>query len=330
MSWSTNGGNSWSAPSSDPDQCDPTFQVCADNSQPKDAPASDPTPAPANATPAANATANVTANATESASALMWGLVSAAQLGVGYATYNNYNTFVTSIYSGRTDLQKADTGYTTSWLKTVNPLAMWFYTAYATMGMQGVSVFAWLLKMAGVNGLFMNLFKLGMLYPFVQLGMLGYTYYLYPACSGVNNNSDWVSTCTTCYNSCTTYSSSYSTNIPTETGNDAYMTYMGALGGGATLLLITNQMSSSKFSAAASNSTAPADADSKAASPAPADSSAAPADSSSSAAPADSSSSSAAPAEPSNAQPTPAPEPTPEPEPEPANNGGWNGGWGSL
>lgn len=215
--------------------------------------------------------------------------------------------------------------------------------------MQGVQVFAWLLKMAGMDGLFLKLFKLGMLYPLIQLGLLGYTYYNYTGCASAAQ-TQWDGTSASQIVSCSTYTAK--TYIPTVVDNDKYIEFLGGVGGSALLLMIYNQMSSGKFNAAfgsGPSDDAAAAPDADAATPAaaaPADGSAPASDSSSAAAPASDSSSTAAPAadkpaasgSSSTADDSAASwnsgggnnwnaAPANDPEPAGNNNGGWNSGW---
>lgn len=113
---------------------------------------------------------------------MIWGLFTVLQLGAGYGIYYDYDALATSLNTGKSGTYQTS-NWTAAWIKTQVPLAMWFNTAYAVMGMQGLSTFGWLLSMIGAKGLFLKLFKLGMLYPLIQIGLVGYTYSLYSTCA---------------------------------------------------------------------------------------------------------------------------------------------------
>jgi len=153
--------------------------------------------------------------------------------------YNDYNTFATSLNTGKTATQT--TNWSATWILTQDPIKYWVYSSYATMGMQGCSVFAWLLKMAGMEGAFINLFKLSLLFPLVEIGASVYAYTKYTTCSA-GSSSNWTGdTSTTQYVSCAGRTSS-ETFVPANVDNDKYQTWLGANAGGAALLLIYSMM----------------------------------------------------------------------------------------
>jgi len=354
MAWNQPaGGNTWGAPPADNTKCDPTFEVC-DNAKTTSAPPQDePAPAqdsaaPATSAPPAAPADSVAANTTASASTFLWGLLSTAQLVNGYMMYNDYNTFSTTLNTGKTATQT--TNWSASWILTQAPIKYWVNAGYGTMGMQAASVLAWLLKMVGMNGLFMKLFTLSLLFPLVQIGLSVYAFTQYKTCSATTS-ANWSGTTTGTdaqYVSCATYASE--AYVPSAVNNDKYQTWLGANAGGATLVLLYSFMKKGSFSAAFGGSKDDK-SDSAAAAPVPAAKPAAssqpPADE-----PKDDSTADEPAEEPaSNNQPAwdggnsggntwggntdPKPEPdntTPEPanEPQDWNGGGWNSGWGNL
>ena len=370
MSWNTpTGGNSWGAPPSDNTQCDPTFEVC-DNAKTTSAPPQD-EPAPAqNTTAPATAPAptpadnTAVANATNSSSAILWGLLSTAQLVNGYLMYDDYNTFSTTLNTGKTGTQS--TNWSSTWILTQAPIKYWVNASYATMGMQGASVLAWFLRIIGLKGLFNKLFTLSLLFPLVQIGMSVYAFTQYKTCSATTS-ANWSGITTGSdvqYVSCATYASeSY---VPSSVNDDKYQTWLGANAGGATLLMLYSFMkkggltasdSDSKDDKSESAAAAPAPAPAPAASPAPAssddstaaeepaaeepaaakeepaasnDNSWASGNSGSANSWGGSSNSNSGFGEPDNTQPANEPEPEPANEPQDWNGGGWNSGWGNL
>lgn len=145
------------------------------------------------------------------------------------------------------------------------------------MGMQGLSVFAWLLKMAGMDGAFMKLFTLSLLFPLIEIGASVFAYTKYTTCSA-GTSANWVGdTGTTQLVSCAARTSSESF-VPANVANDKYQTWLGANAGGATLVLLFSMMRKGAFNAAFSGSSddsSSTKASSKAG-PAPADEGAAP------------------------------------------------------
>ena len=296
MSWNQ-PSDSWGTPTADPTACDPTFEVCdspADNST-SSANATNQTNDTVVVVDATNTTAPVTAaNATEpaKASTLLWGILSTAQLGAGYYIYNQYDTMATNLLTTKSSTYQTSNWATAAWIKTQAPFAMWVNTSYAVMGMQSVSVLAWLSQMLlGFDGLFLKLYTLALLYPIIQIGLAVYTYTSYTTCATAVATY-WTGGTTTQVVSCSTYAAqSY---IPTTVNDDPYQTVTGATSGGAFLLLLFSLMRRGKFQAAFGGDAITEDnvdevaADSKYAddsapaddsTPAPADSTPAPADS---------------------------------------------------
>lgn len=187
--------------------------------------------------------------------------------------YNNYNNFATSLTASSSTTSYQTQNWTSSWVKTQKPLQMWFYTAYAVMAMESISVAAWLLQATlGKDELFLKMFKVGMAYPLIELAMIAYTYFMYPSCSSTQQ-ANWTgdtSSSDTQYVSCSGWTSG-TAYIPSAVASDGLNTYAGAGATGATLLMLVNMMSNNKFTdaygiASAPESTSAADADAEPAS----------------------------------------------------------------
>lgn len=190
---------------------------------------------------------------------MVWGILSASNLMAGYLMYNNYNNFATSLTAASSTTATQTQNWTASWVKTQKPLQMWFYTSYAVMGTQTISVLAWVLQQAfGMDELFLKMFKVGMAYPLIELAMIGYTYLAYPSCSSTTaaNWSGDTSSSDTQYVSCSGWTSGTS-YIPSEVASDARNTYAGVGATGAALLTFVNVMSNNKFADAFSVAGAP-------------------------------------------------------------------------
>lgn len=137
---------------------------------------------------------------------------------------------------------------------TQAPIKYWVNASYATMGMQGASVLAWLLKMIGMNGLFKKLFTLSLLFPLVQIGMSVYAYTQYKTCSATTS-ANWSGVTTGSdvqYVSCATYASE--AYVPSSVNDDKYQTWLGANAGGATLILLYSFMKKGSFTGSSSDS----------------------------------------------------------------------------
>lgn len=161
--------------------------------------------------------------------------------------YNQYDSLATSLYAGKSAYQTTNWG-SASWVKTQQPIQNWMYTSYAIMGMQSLSVTAWLLQMGlGMDKLFLKMYTVALLFPVIQIGLSVYTYLSYSACSG-SGSAHWTgdtSGTTSQVVSC----SSYTTVdwVPTVVTNDNYQVLTGTSSGGALLLLLSSIMMKGKY-----------------------------------------------------------------------------------
>lgn len=165
---------------------------------------------------------------------------------------------------------------------------MWIYSSYGAMGMGGLQTLAWLMGIFGMKGMFMTVFKLGMLFPLIELGLWGYTYSTYSACSSVSDTQfDTTTSGVTQIVSCSNPSESTTTTgkfgssgtVAKNVSEDPYITWFATNVGSATAMIWLNMFSKKPFAKAFSapkEDDAAADADA-------ADSTAAPADSTDSA-----------------------------------------------
>lgn len=54
------------------------------------------------------------------------------------------------------------------------------------MGLQGLSMFGWTLKLLiGADSLFYQITRIAKFFPVIEMGFLGYTYYKYEDCSAL-------------------------------------------------------------------------------------------------------------------------------------------------
>jgi len=276
----------------------------------------------------------------------IWGLFSGWLTGAGYLTYAAYyTTYTDTLYDNRSG--GGNSAWTKAYIQETDPVKMWIYSSYAAMGMQGFQTLFWLFGVLGMKGMFMMVFKLGMLFPLIELGMWGYTYSLYSACSAVTDTqfdgstssvTQTVSCKNASENSTTTGKFGTSGTVAKKVSEDPYITWFAANVGSATAMIWLNMLSKGSFAkafsgkkgdddAAADADAAPADAAAPATPAAPAKPAspakpAAPADS----APKDNNSEPKGPGAGGNKnnqgfgngadwnQPTNEPEPTPEPE----------------
>lgn len=122
----------------------------------------------------ANATNSTTPNATKPGALIQaWSGLSAWMLLDGALTYNAYNSHVTSL---NTNNVGTITTWTTSWLQASTPLNTWFYLAYGLMVMNGISLLGVMVNAAGKEVLFYRFTQFGLMWPIIEIPLVGLTY----------------------------------------------------------------------------------------------------------------------------------------------------------
>lgn len=120
-----------------------------------------------------------------------WGAMSTWLLVDGYLTYNSYNTLASTLVTNKL----SGTSWTTSTVKSTQPISYWLYSSYVAMGLESISVLGWLMGVMGNKAAFMKIAKMAMLFPLIEAALWSFTYFSYTACS--STASTWFDGSTT-------------------------------------------------------------------------------------------------------------------------------------
>lgn len=112
-----------------------------------------------------------------------WGAMSTWLLVDGYLTYNAYDTLATNLVTNKL----SGTSWTTSTVKSTQPISYWIYSSYVAMGLESISVLGWLMGAMGNKKAFFKIAKMAMLFPLIEAAMWSFTYFSYTACSSATS-----------------------------------------------------------------------------------------------------------------------------------------------